>query len=397
MLISDLVNVSIRQLYRNKRRYRGAILGTALGIAGLITVLTIGDSVESALGENLEVLGSATVIKCEWDHRRATARHVGQYFEKDLDDLNRLPGVLAVAPAVWGVEPKLSHGRKSTPARLIGVDSRFFVVHYLPVAMGRQISPEDVDDKRPVCIIGQNLQKKLFEKDENPLDKVVFLRGLSFQIIGVLGGAEDPDHVDTVIFPISVARSKIPGLHPIQNVYVRAKNWDLVEDLHVQVQKLLAANQPGYADSMRVFFYKDRILAIQRIVFIFKFFLYSAIVVTLLLGGLGIANVMLAVVKERTTEIGLRKAVGATDGTIVLQFLCESLSVSLLGGVVGILSGGVCVEVLKGVLKTEAAYHVFVLSIFASALLAVTLGGVSGVIPARAAGKLDPVEAMRFE
>ena len=397
MLISDLVNISLRQLYRNKRRYRGAILGTSLGIAGLITVLTIGDSVESALGENLEVLGSATVVKCEWDYRKATARHVGQYFEKDLDDLSMLPEVIAVAPAVWGQEPKLTHGRKSTPARLVGVDTRFFVAHHLPVAMGRQISPRDVRERRAVCIIGQNLQKKLFEPNESPLDKVVFMGGLSFRIIGVLGGAEDPDHIDTVILPISVARSKIPNMHAITNVYVRAKNWDVVEDLHAQVQKILAANQPGYADSMRIIFYKERISAIQRIVFIFKFFLYAAIVVTLLLGGLGIANVMLAVVKERTTEIGLRKAVGATDGMIVLQFLCESLSVSVLGGVVGILSGAVAVEVLKGLLKTEAAYNVFMLSIFASAVLALALGGISGVIPAQAAGSMDPVEAMRFE
>jgi putative ABC transport system permease protein len=397
MLISDLIAISLRQLYRNKRRYRGAILGTSLGIAGLITVLTIGDSVESALGENLEVLGSATVVKCEWDYRKATARHVGQYFEKDIEDLSRLPGVLVVAPAVWGQEPKLTYGRKSTPARLIGVDSRFFIAHHLPVERGRQITPQDVQEKRAVCIIGQNLQKKLFEPDEIPLDKTVRFQGLFFRIIGVLGGAEDPDHMDTVMLPISVARSQIPRMHNIENLYVRAKNWDIIEDLHGEVEKVLRANQPGYAESMRIFFYKDRVSAIQRIVFMFKFFLYAAIVVTLLLGGLGIANVMLAVVKERTTEIGLRKAVGATDGMVVLQFLCESLSVSLLGGVVGILSGAAAVEVLKGLLNTEAAYNVFVLSILASALLALILGGISGVVPAKAAGKLDPVEAMRFE
>lgn len=397
MLVSDLVKISLRQIYRNKRRYRGAILGTSLGIAGLITVLTIGDSVESALGANLEVLGNATIVKATWHWRKTPQWHVGQYYQRDIDDVKKLPGVLSVASAVWQNDPNIASGQRKTAGRLSGIGPEMFDVMGLSVFMGRPITPEDVRERRSVCIIGQNVWDKLFPKNQDPLGKMIIIQNLSFEVIGVLGGTEDPDFLDTVILPISVARSKFSGMQEIRDIYIRAKNWDIVEGLAAQVAAQLRVNQPGYVESMHVRYFKERIEAIQRIVFIFKFFLYSAIVVTLLLGGLGITNVMLAVVKERTTEIGLRKAVGATDSMIISQFLCESLSVSLIGAVVGIVSGAVAVEVLKGVLHTAAAYHVFIFSVVGSVLLAIFLGVVSGVVPARTAGKLDPVEAMRFE
>lgn len=397
MLVSDLVKISLRQIYRNKRRYRGAILGTSLGIAGLITVLTIGDSVESALGVNLEVLGNATVVKASWQYRRMANWHIGQYYQRDIEDMKKLPGVLSVAPAVWRHDPNVQAGQRKTPARMSGNGPEMFEVLGLSVSKGRLITEQDVRQKRAVCVIGQNVRDKLFPNNEDPLGKIITIQNLAFEVIGVLGGTEDPDFLDTIVLPISVARSKFKGMQEITDLYIRAKNWDIVPELATLVAEQLKANQPGYAEAMYVRYFKERIEAIQRIVFIFKFFLYAAIVVTLLLGGLGITNVMLAVVKERTTEIGLRKAVGATDNMIMSQFLCESLSVSLVGAVVGIVAGAIAVEVLKGMLHTAAAYQVFIFSVVGSVLLAIFLGVVSGVIPARAAGKLDPVEAMRFE
>jgi putative ABC transport system permease protein len=397
MLITDLVRISLRQILRNKRRYKSAIIGTTLGIAGLIAVMTTGDSVESVLGRNLEILGAATIIKAQWQSRKAVRWHYGQYYPEDVKALRKLKGAMVVAPAAWRWIREAGYQKKKTVARLGGVGPLFFKAIYLPVTEGRRITEKDVQQRRDVCLIGEHVQKALFGREESPLGRSIIIQGIAFKVVGLLGNAEDPDFLRTILIPLSVAQSKIAGLNRIRDIYIRAKNWDVVPDLHARVAAVLKKNQPGYADFMLIMYYKDRIKTIKTIAFIFKFFLYASIVVTLILGGLGITNVMLAVVKERTTEIGLRKAVGATERMIMYQFLCESLAVSLIGAVLGIAIGSLAVEVLNRMLNLLASYHVFMFSVLASVVIGVFLGVLSGVIPARAAGRLDAVEAMRFE
>jgi putative ABC transport system permease protein len=398
MLTEDLVRLALRQIFRNRRRYRGAIIGTTLGIAGLITVMTIGDSVESILGMNLEILGSATIIKAQWHHRSAVSWHQGEYFITDVEDLKKLPGVAQVSPAVWGYPITVAYHRyKKTDVRVGGVEPSLFRAIHLPTASGRRITDDDVTSLRHICIIGENVVRSLFPNGEPPLGKLVVIDGISFEVVGILGGAEDVGYLDTALVPISVARAKLRGMHPIRHIYVRGKNWDIVPELFHSVRDVLKKNQPGFAESMSIECYPERIAAIQRVVALFKFFLYSAIVITLVLGGLGITNIMLALVKERTTEIGLRKAVGATEEAIVLQFLWESLSVSLVGALAGIVMGMVSVEVLGWFLDAEISYKVFLFSVVSAVIIGVLLGVASGVLPAKTAGRLDAVEAMRFE
>jgi putative ABC transport system permease protein len=186
-------------------------------------------------------------------------------------------------------------------------------------------------------------------------------------------------------------------MYEIRAIYVRVENWDTVPVLHEKVEKILKSNQPGYAQSMIITYEHERIKAITRIVAIFKYFLYTAIVVTLFLGGLGITMIMLAVVVERTQEIGLRKAVGASERMIMSQFLCESLTVSLIGATSGIIAGALAVQILQAMLTVQANYSVFVLSLLGSVAIGTILGIASGVLPAIKAGRQDAVEAMRFE
>jgi putative ABC transport system permease protein len=397
MLITDLVRISIRQIVRNRRRYKSAIIGTTLGIAGLIAVMTTGDSVESVLGRNLEILGAATIIKAQWEDRKTVRWHYGEYFPEDVEALRKLKSAMVVAPAAWRWVRKARYQKKKTVARLGGVGPLFFEAVYLPVAQGRRITAQDVKQRKDVCLIGENVQKALFGPNESPLGRTIIIQGNAFKVVGLLGSAEDPDFLRTILIPLSVAKAKVYGLRRVRDIYIRAQNWDVVPDLHARVEAVLKKNQPGYADFMLIRYYKDRITTIKTIAFIFKFFLYASIVVTLILGGLGITNVMLAVVKERTTEIGLRKAVGATERMIMSQFLCESLAVSLIGAVLGIVIGTLAVEALNRVLDLLASYDVFMFSVFASVVIGVFLGVLSGVIPARTAGRLDAVDAMRFE
>jgi putative ABC transport system permease protein len=389
MGIIDLLLVSIRQVSRLRRRYRSAVIGTALGTAGLITVMTVGDSVEENLGRNLGILGSATTVKATIDY---------SYFRHhDIEDVRKLPGVLDAAPAVFHDVRLVSHGKRvKYGARLAGVESNIFRVVYLPLAEGRPLTREDAEKRRAVCVIGDEVRKALFEPDESPIGQSVDILGISFRVVGVLAQPEDPLFGQTILLPISLGRSQIPDMFPIRKLYIIPKNWYMTEDVHKRVSALLTGRQPKYGQSIT--YDADRIEVMKKTVDTFKFFLYTAIGVTLVLGGLGVTNVMLALVKERTTEIGLRKAVGATDGAIVSQFLCESLMVSLMSCVVGIIAGGFLVEIIAtAMIKGKVAYGMLFQSIVISVIIGIVVGVVSGVLPARTAGRLDPVVAMRFE
>ena len=397
MLRSDLVRVALRQVYRNKRRYNGVLLGISLGLAGLVTVLTLGDSVETDLGQNLEVLGSATIIKAAWNYDRAPKWHHGQYFPKDVQDLRRLPGVSGASPVVWRFTSFSHNNNKMSSGRIMGIETSFFDTIHMPVSAGRKFTEDDITYRKSVCIIGTNILKRLFKKDEDPIGKKIFVDGHNFQVVGITGGMEDPLFLDTMLLPITVARSRFFAMYEIRDIYIRAANWDMVTTVQANVYALLTRNQPGYADAIQVVHYPEALKTIKNAILLVKLFLYAAAVVTLLLGGLGITSVMLAAVRERTTEIGLRKAVGATGRMIMAQFLLESVCISLLGVAIGSLVGLITVSVLEKVFHIVPAYKVLIASLMGGVLFGVVLGILSGLIPAGRASRLDAAEAMRFE
>lgn len=397
MFSSDLFRVALRQVYRNKRRYNGVLLGISLGLAGLVTILTVGDSVETDLGQNLEMLGSATIVKASWDFDRAVKWHHGQYFPKDVLDVRKLPGVIGASPAVWNYLPFSHNNNKVGSGRIMGVDPSFFDTIFMPVSPGRKFVDNDITYRKSVCIVGTNISKRLFNKDEQPLGKEIFVGGHTFQVIGLIGGVEDPLFLDTILIPITVARSRFVAMYKIRDIYIRAANWDIVTTVQHSVYNLLTRNQPGYADAIQVLHYPEALKTVKNAILLVKLFLYAAAVVTLLLGGLGITSVMLAAVRERTTEIGLRKAVGATDRMIMSQFLLESVCISLLGVAIGSLVGLVTINVLEKVFHIVPAYKVLVASLAGGVLFGVALGIISGIMPAGKASKLDAADAMRFE
>ena len=164
LLATDLVVIALRQLFRNKRRYRGAIIGTTIGIAGLLTVLTVGDSVEANLGMNLEILGTATIVKASWDIQRSQRWHQGEYTRDDAIALGKIPGVFAVSATVFSGAAELTYMRKKFKARAIGIDANFFDTMNLNIGYGTRFTAKDVEQDHHVCVIGQTIGDKLFGK-----------------------------------------------------------------------------------------------------------------------------------------------------------------------------------------------------------------------------------------
>jgi putative ABC transport system permease protein len=396
MLAYDLAKISLKQIYRNKRRYKSVIIGISLGIAGLVTVITMGDSVESDLGRNLELLGSITIVKASWDTEKTSQWHKGQYYQKDVDDLRKLPGARYVSPIVWSWGYLFGRVRNLCVGRLMGIEANFFDTIYFPVSTGRRITEEDTRKMASVCVLGKNIRQYLFGNSQ-PVGENISIGGNMFSVVGVIGGMEDPMFDDTVLIPISVARSRFAHMYEIRDVYVRAVNWDVVPSLQQDIFQVLSRNQPTFADTMEVRSFPERVKVVQSAVLLVKLFLYASLCVTLILGGLGITSVMLAAVQERTTEIGLRKAVGATDGMIMTQFLLESVLISVSGATIGLVIGFVSVESLEKTFQTVPDNQVFCASLVGGALFGLVLGIVSGMMPARKASRLDAAEAMSFE
>ncbi len=396
-LTVDVIKLAFRRLYRNKRRYWAAVLASALGIAGFTLAITLSEAVQTKVASDLELLGSATIIEATWDYERSPRSHHGSYSLKDVADLRRIPKVVEVAPVVWKWKQKVEYKKNEAIARIAGVDGSYFRTVALSTSIGRQLNEEDSSLRRQVCTLGKEVAEELFEDAGRGMGKTILINGIPFKVVGILGWNLDPKYETTMMIPFSIARAKIRGMDTIEHVRVRAKDWDSVPGLVEQVWAVLTGNQKPYAEAISVNWYKARITHIKYVAFLLHFFAIMASVVVLALGSFSIYSLMNATVTERTREIGLIAAVGALPRTIMFQFLCESMTVSSIGAVAGIIIGYVGAVVGWAILGAESNYSVFFLGLIASCAVGVAMGLFSGLAPARKASRIDCVEAITFE
>ncbi|MCL5125080.1 MAG: ABC transporter permease [Deltaproteobacteria bacterium] len=387
-----------------KRRYRGPLIGATLGVAALIAVVTLGDLIQKAIGSNLSVLGGATIIKATILLEKGDYNEDPRDFnDQDMEMLRKIPGVETVAASVYSWWPKRLDftasylGNEYEHVRIMGIDPAFFnITAFLPMAQGREFTADDVKNVRNVCIIGNDIKKWFFKKDEAPLGRMILVGEIYCEIVGVLGRPDNYLLDETVLLPISTARTKIMGMGAVRRLSILPADIYTVGDVADRVMKALKAKRPTYP--YQVTYDKERVAIIMTILHVFKLFVYTAVAATLILSGVGVANVMLATVRERTPEIGLRKAVGATNYEIAAQFLSESIIVSIISSVLGIVIGTtisliVSLLVLHGGLELRMYGLVVLLAVSTCAVS----GLLAGLAPARRAAALDPIVALRSE
>lgn len=383
-----------RSVLRNRRRYKAVMAGIAVGAAGFIIIQTMGDSVEKKMGEHLELLGEATVMKAQW--RNDDNYHPGQYYMSDVKKLRDIPHVMAVAPVVSLSAVDAFFKSNEWSPGIIGIDHEFWATQTARLANGRLIGPSDVVGRKMVCVVGENVVKHLLKLD-NPVGEVVGVGSLKFEIIGVLGGIQSNDLQRMIVLPITTAQSLFPGLYWIREIYIRVDDWNHVESVWEEAMRVLRESHPGYESGLELIYYPRRLEKVKSTVWLVKMFIYAALVVTVILGGLGITSVMLTAIQDRTREIGLRKALGAKEEIILLQFLIEAVLISLIAGFIGVVLGVFSVNFLKEPLGVEISKAVLTLSVLTGLLFTLLLGIVSGIYPSLKASRMDSVTAMKFE
>ena len=397
MTIHDLFSIALRQVIRNRRRYKGAILSLALGTAGILMTLTMGEAIEKQIAANLESLGRATVIKARWDFDRKTRWHHGQFGPSDVQALWMLHGVADVTGFVSKTDITFANADNKIQGQLLGVESNFFSALRLSLAHGSEITAQDVSIRQHVCVIGSTLAHELFRSFTNPVNSSVSVDGRVFRIVGVLGGVEEREYSRSLFAPISVVWDNYFGEPTISEIQVRATHWGEVEKLREEVIKILQSLHPGFSQGLEVIWHPEKIRAISVVEGLVKFLLFTGLSLVMILGGSAMTNLMYLAVEDRTSEIGVRMAMGATNYDIMRQFLVESIVTTFSGIVAGLALGVYVVMMMKMAFDLTPDYGMLCLGIVGCMVLGIVLGLTSGLKPSRKASLLDPAEAIRFE
>jgi len=416
MLLRDAFKTAARNLTHGKMRSILTMLGIVIGIASVIILMSIGQSAQDLIVGQVQGLGSNLIIVLPGAPNNgkfsspASARGIviTSLQQRDVDALQRESPIRAAASLVNGqAEVVYENNNKSVSYQ--GVSANMFSVRNLTMGKGLAFTKVDVDSANHVAVIGPDLANTLFGPAVNPINKTIRLKSVSFRVVGVLEkggiGAFGVDQGNIVVVPDSVAQKQLLGISYLNGILVQGDPSYDTDFIKSRITFALRQNH-GITDPNKDDFsiqtQADILSLLGNITLILTLFLAAIASISLIVGGIGIMNIMLVSVTERTREIGLRKAVGATDADILQQFLIESVLLTFAGGVIGILAGAGVVSLVYFVLTTFFSSFGWVFAFPLSAvILGLAVSGIAGIAfgiyPARQAGRKNPIDALRYE
>ncbi|MCS7044946.1 MAG: ABC transporter permease [Gemmataceae bacterium] len=408
------IRVALRALRKNKLRAGLTVLGIIIGITAVTTMVSIGESAGALLQGQLQSLGTNVIVIFPGSGERGGVRDMQlvTLTAKDAEAIAaECPAILAATPIVVTSGAQVIYGNVNwRPKEVYGVGPDYLTVRNWPLAAGGFFTERDVAAAARVCIIGQSLVPKLFQT-ENPLNQTIRIKNIPFVVIGVLEkkGANlvGQDQDDIVLMPYTTVKKRLQGstFESVHAIMASARSSLLMAEGEEQIRQLLLERHrihPGEPADFRVQ-NTTEIANIMAIVTGTITLLLSSIAgISLLVGGVGIMNIMLVSVTERTREIGIRMAVGARSRDILRQFLVEAVLLSGLGGIVGVGLGiGFSVVITMAINHLSPGAEWPVVVSFPAAIIALLFAAAVGVIfgyyPARRASRLDPIEALRYE
>ena len=394
--------LALREIRRNVLRSILTILGVVIGVAAVIVMVTLGGGATQAVATQIETMGT-NLLMIRMGQRMGPGSGIGvpPFKLEDAVALQRqVPSIRVLAPSANQTATAVA-GNSSWATSVTGTDNRYLDVRNWPLAAGRLFSEGESRAGKAVCLIGATVQRELFG-NQDPVGENLRIKTMSCQVIGLLAtkgqSSMGHDQDDLILMPLRTFQRRIAGNLDVTMIQVSIKEGESTEAAKADIERLMRERRKigaGEQDDFSVRDMKELTDMLTGTTRILTTLLSAVAAVSLLVGGIGIMNIMLVSVTERTREIGIRLAIGALEREVLLQFLVEAVVLSSLGGILGILLALVAAVLLADVLQVPFIFNGGI--VITAFLFSAAVGILFGYFPARRAARLDPIEALRRE
>ena len=403
-MLTNAFLIALKEIKRNILRSILTILGIVIGVASVIAMVMIGDGTTANVKENISKLGTNMLTLRVGQERRGPPREDNSAKAFEDDDIvaikNEIQNVKAVA-SENSSSINIVYGNKSNASFVIGTNNDYFIIKDWELSDGRIFDESELSTGKSSCILGSTIVKQLFE-DENPIGANIRLKSFSCNVIGVLkskgASAFGRDQDEVVIVPLKMSQRKIKGDKDISSILISITEGKYIENAKSDITALMQerrAIKVGESDNFYIRDMEEILSTMTSTTKMLTYLLGSIAAISLLVGGIGIMNIMLVSVTERTREIGTRLAIGAMENEVLLQFLVEAIVLSTLGGIIGIFFGLSIRVVVVNMMDLPFILNEQIILI--SFIFSTLIGVFFGYFPAQKAAKLNPIDALRYE